>query len=107
MERNLKKVGTINYKNGKYANAFMIGNFIFFVLLGAIFITLNNSIENNTIKVQWFLLGCFSYIILHEITHLLFMKIFSKEKINISIKFPTISVGSNAKYNFLLLLLLQ
>ena len=47
MERNLKKVGTINYKNGKYANAFMIGNFIFFVLLGAIFITLNNSIENN------------------------------------------------------------
>ncbi len=99
MERNLKKVGTINYKNGKYANAFMIGNFIFFVLLGAIFITLNNSIENNTIKVQWFLLGCFSYIILHEITHLLFMKIFSKEKINISIKFPTISVGSNAKFS--------
>ena len=27
------------------------------------------------------------------------MKIFSKEKINISIKFPTISVGSNAKYS--------
>ena len=36
---------------------------------------------------------------IHEITHLIFMKIFSKEKINISIKFPTISVGSNAKYS--------
>lgn len=99
MDRNLKKVGTINYKNGKYANAFMIGNFIFFVLIGAVCIILNNSIENNTIKGQWFLLGCFSYIILHEITHLIFMKIFSKEKINISIKFPTVSVGSEAKFS--------
>ena len=50
-------------------------------------------------KGQWFLLGCFCYIILHEITHLIFMKLFSREKINISIKFPTISVGSGAKFN--------
>lgn len=99
MDKNFKKIGTINYKNGKYANVFMIGNFIFFVLIGIVFIILNNSVENNTIKSQWFLLGCILYIILHEITHLIFMKIFSKEKINISIKFPTISVGSNAKYS--------
>jgi uncharacterized integral membrane protein len=99
MDKNFKKMGTINYKNGKYANVFMIGNFIFFVLIGIVFIILNNSVENNTIKSQWFLLGCILYIILHEITHLIFMKIFSKEKINISIKFPTISVGSNAKYS--------
>ena len=99
MVKNFKKIGTINYKNGKYANVFMIGNFIFFVLIGIVFIILNNSVENNTIKSQWFLLGCILYIILHEITHLIFMKIFSKEKINISIKFPTISVGSNAKYS--------
>ena len=99
MDKNFKKIGTINYKNGKYANVFMIDNFIFFVLIGIVFIILNNSVENNTIKSQWFLLGCILYIILHEITHLIFMKIFSKEKINISIKFPTISVGSNAKYS--------
>ena len=99
MDKNFKKIGTINYKNGKYANVLMIGNFIFFVLIGIVFIILNNSVENNTIKSQWFLLGCILYIILHEITHLIFMKIFSKEKINISIKFPTISVGSNAKYS--------
>ena len=99
MDKNFKKIGTINYKNGKYANVFMIGNFIFFILIGIVFIILNNSVENNTIKSQWFLLGCILYIILHEITHLIFMKIFSKEKINISIKFPTISVGSNAKYS--------
>ena len=99
MDKNFKKIGTINYKNGKYANVFMIGNFIFFILIGIVFIILNNSVENNTIKSQWFLLGCILHIILHEITHLIFMKIFSKEKINISIKFPTISVGSNAKYS--------
>lgn len=98
MNRNLREVGTINYKKGKYANAFIISNFIFFVLIGIVFIILNNSIESNTLKGQWFLLGCFSYIILHEIIHLIFMKIFSKEKINISIKFPTISVGSNANF---------
>ena len=99
MDKNFKKIGTINYKNGKYANVFMIGNFIFFILIGIVFIILNNSVENNIIKGQWFLLGCILHIILHEITHLIFMKIFSKEKINISIKFPTISVGSNAKYS--------
>jgi len=38
-------------------------------------------------------------MILHEIIHLIFIKIFFKEKINISIEFPTISVGSNAKYS--------
>lgn len=99
MSRVLKRVGTINYKNGKYANVFMIVNFIFFVLIGIIVISLNNLIESNTIKGQWFLLGCICYIILHETTHLIFMKLFSREKINISVKFPTISVGSSAKFN--------
>ena len=99
MSKNFKKIGTINYKNGGYANAFMIVNFIFFVFIGAVFIILNDLIESDTLNGLWFLLGCFSYIVLHELTHLLFMKIFSKEKINISIKFPTISVGSEAKFS--------
>ena len=98
MDRNLKKVGTINYKNGKYSNLFMVGSFILFVIIGAILIMLSNSVENNTVKGQWFLIGCFSYIILHESIHLIFMKLFSKEKLHISIKFP-ISVGSDAKFS--------
>lgn len=99
MDRNLKKVGTINYKNGKYFNLFMVGSFILFVIIGAILIMLTNSVENNTVKGQWFLIGCFSYIILHESIHLFFMKLFSKEKLHISVKFPTISVGSDAKFS--------
>lgn len=98
MDRNLKKVGTINYKNGKYSNLFMVGSFILFVIIGVILIMLSNSVENNTVKGQWFLIGCFSYIILHESIHLIFMKLFSKEKLHISIKFP-ISVGSDAKFS--------
>ena len=98
MDSNLKKVGTINYKNGKYSNLFMVGSFILFVIIGAILIMLSNSVENNTVKGQWFLIGCFSYIILHESIHLIFMKLFSKEKLHISIKFP-ISVGSDAKFS--------
>lgn len=98
MDSNLKKVGTINYKNGKYSNLFMVGSFILFVIIGVILIMLSNSVENNTVKGQWFLIGCFSYIILHESIHLIFMKLFSKEKLHISIKFP-ISVGSDAKFS--------
>ena len=99
MDRNLKKVGTINYKNGKYSNLFRVGSFILFVIIGVILIMLTNSVENNTVKGQWFLIGCFSYIILHESIHLFFMKLFSKEKLNFSVKFPTISVGSDAKFS--------
>lgn len=99
MHKKLKEVGRINYKNGKNANAFIMGNFIFFVIIGIAFIYLNNSIKNNNIEYQWIILGCFIYMILHEITHLIFIKIFSKEKISISFKFPTISVGSNAKFS--------
>ncbi|GEM_PF-3361618 len=99
MNRILEKIGTINYKSGKYANVFIICNFIFFVLIGAVCIILSDLIESNTVKGLWFLLGCFCYIVLHEITHLIFMKLFSKEKIRISVKFPTISVGSDAKFS--------
>lgn len=38
MNRKLKKIGTINYKSGGYANAFMIGNFIFFAVIGAVLV---------------------------------------------------------------------
>lgn len=94
-----EKIGVINYRKSKHANLFIIGSFILFALIGIIFVVLSGSISHNTLKGQWFLLGCFCYIILHEAIHLIFMKFFSKGKIHISIKFPTISVGSNGKFN--------
>lgn len=96
---NFEKIGIINYRKSKYANLFIIGSFILFALIGIVFVVLSGLISHNTLKGQWFLLGCFCYIILHESIHLIFMKFFSKGKIHISIKFPTISVGSNGKFN--------
>ena len=94
-----EKIGVIDYRKSKYANLFIIGSFILFVLIGAVFIVLSGSISHNNLKGQWFLLGFFCYIVLHETIHLIFMKLFSREKLCISIKFPTISVGSNGKFS--------
>lgn len=98
MDNAFEKIGVIDYRKSKYANLFIIGSFILFVLIGAVFIVLSGSIFHNNLKGQWFLLGCFGYIVLHETIHLIFMKLFSKEKLHISIKFP-ISVGSNGKFS--------
>lgn len=99
MDNTFEKIGVIDYKKSKYANLFTIGSFIFFILIGAVFIVLSNSISNNILKGQWFLLGCLCYIVLHETVHLLFMKLYSKESLYLTIKFPTISVGSKGKFS--------
>ena len=97
MDNAFEKIGVIDYRKSKYANFFIIGSFILFILIGVVFIVLSGSISRNNLKGQWFLLGCFCYIVLHETIHLIFMKFFSKEKLHISIKFPTMSVGSKGK----------
>ena len=82
----------IDYKKSKYANLFIIGSFAFSLLVGIVLITISGSFLNNGVENPLFLLGCFCYIIIHEVIHLIFMKTFSKENIHISFKFPTISV---------------
>ena len=72
----------IDYKKSKYANLFIIGSFSFSLLVGIVLITISGSFLNNGVENPLFLLGCFCYIIIH-----------------ISFKFPTISVGSNAKFS--------
>lgn len=99
MDNAFEKIGVIDYRKSKYTNFFLIGSFILFILIGIVFIVLSGSISRNNLKGQWFLLGCFCYIVLHETIHLIFMKFFSKEKLHISIKFPIISVGSNGKFS--------
>ena len=99
MENSFEKIGTIDYKGSKYASAFIICNFIFFVVLGVLFIILTGSASYNGVKGPWLLLGCLGYILLHEVIHLLFMKLFSSERLHVSVKFPTISVGSNGKFS--------
>ena len=76
----------IDYKKSKYANLFIIGSFAFSLLVGIVLITISGSFLNNGVENPLFLLGCFCYIIIHEVIHLIFMKTFSKENIHISFK---------------------
>ena len=97
MDNGFRKIGVIDYQKSKYANLFIIGSFV--LSISAIFIILSDSTSNNILKGQWILLGCLCFIIIHESVHLIFMKIFSKERLCLSFKFPTISVGSNGKFS--------
>lgn len=99
MDNTFQKIGVINYKQSKYATLFIMGSFIFFVFIGAVLIVLSGSVDSNILKGQWFLLGCLCHFVLHETIHLIFMKLFSKESLYLSIKFPTISVGSKGKFS--------
>lgn len=45
-----EKIGIINYRKSKYANLFIIDSFILFILIGAVFIILNDSISHNNLK---------------------------------------------------------
>lgn len=99
MDNGFRKIGVIDYQKSKYANLFIIGSFVLSISVGAIIIILSDSTSNNILKGQWILLGCLCFIIIHESVHLIFMKIFSKERLCLSFKFPTISVGSNGKFS--------
>ena len=98
MDNGFRKIGVIDYQKSKYANLFIIGSFVLSISVGAIIIV-SDSTSNNILKGQWILLGCLCYIIIHESVHLIFMKIFSKERLCLSLKFLTISVGSNGKFS--------
>lgn len=98
MNHTYQQVDVIDYRKSKYANIFTIGSFVVSVLAGVVLIILSNSFSDNSVENPWFLLGCLGYIVLHEGIHFIFMKVFSREEIHVSVKFPSISVGSNAKY---------
>ncbi len=65
--------------------------------VGAIFLT--KAYENNTVPVWVIILSVVGFIVIHELIHIIFMSIFSKGKVNVNIKFPTIAVGSDAYFN--------
>ena len=99
MRKEFKKVGVINYKEDRFSTLWIIGSFMIFVILGIVFIVLTKSQEYNTVGNPLFLLSCLCYIVIHELIHLIFMKVYGNEKIHVTFKFPTISVGSEAKYS--------
>ncbi len=65
--------------------------------VGLIFLT--KVYENNTVPVWAIILSAVGFIIVHELIHIVSMTIFSKGKVTVSVKFPTIAVGSDAYFN--------
>jgi len=84
---------------------------LFFLIIaglgvGAIF--LFRLYDNHESKTVFIVLSCIAYIIIHELTHIIFMKLFSKEKILFHFKFPYVAVGSASyfnKYQFIIIAL--
>ncbi len=64
---------------------------------GIIFLT--KAYANNIVPVWAIILSVMSFIIIHELIHFIFISIFSKGKVNLKIKFPTIAIGSDAYFN--------
>ena len=75
---------------------------VLFLLLagfGVGLIVLTKAYTNNTVPVWVIVLSVISFILVHELIHILFMTVFSKGKVNLKVKFPTIAVGSDAYFN--------
>ena len=51
MDNAFEKIGVIDYRKSKYANFFIIGSFILFILIGVVFIVLSGSIYRNNLMV--------------------------------------------------------
>lgn len=93
-----KEVGSFSV-NDKKPQTVLSVIFLLIAGLGVGVIFLTKVYENNTVPVWVIILSVIGFIVIHELTHIIFMSIFSKGKVHVSIKFPTIAVGSNAYFS--------
>ena len=96
--KNFTKIGSfsVNDKTPQLALSII---FLLIAGVGAGIIFLTKAYKNNTVPVWIIILSVIGFIVVHELIHIIFMSIFSKGKINVSVKFPTIAVGSDAYFN--------
>lgn len=94
----LKEIDSFSV-NGKKQQLVLSTIFLLIAGLGVAIIFLTKTNTFNNIPVWGIVLSVLGFIVVHELIHIIFMLIFSKGKINVSFKFPTIAVGSNAYFN--------
>ncbi len=93
-----KKIGSFSV-NDKKPQTVLSVIFLLIAGIGTGIIFLTQAYANNTVPVWAIILSVISFIVIHELIHIIFISIFSKGKVNIKIKFPTIAVGSDAYFN--------
>lgn len=95
----LELIKTIDFNNDKKISLSSQLLFLAIAGLGIGIISILRLNENNDLKIVYIVLSCIIYIIFHELTHILFMKLFSKDKILFHFKIPYLAVGSEFYFN--------
>ena len=95
---NFKEISSFSVNDKKPQTALSV-LFLLIAGLGVGFIFLTKAYANNIVPIWAIILSVIGFIVVHELIHIIFMTIFSKGKVNVKVKFPTIAVGSNAYFN--------
>ncbi len=95
---NFKEISSFSV-NAKKPQTILSLLFLLMAGIGVGLIILTKVYKNNTVPVWVIILSAVGFIIVHELIHIVSMTIFSKGKVTVSVKFPTIAVGSDAYFN--------
>ena len=95
---NYKEISSFSVNNKKPQTVLSV-IFLLTAGLGVGLIFLTKAYENNIVPIWAIVLSIIAFIVIHELLHIIFMAIFSKGKVNVKVKFPTIAVGSDAYFN--------
>ena len=95
---NYKEISSFSVNNKKPQTVLSV-IFLLAAGLGVGLIFLTKAYKNNIVPIWAIVLLIIAFIVIHELLHIIFMVIFSKGKVNVKVKFPTIAVGSDAYFN--------
>ena len=95
---NYREIGSFSV-NGRKEQTILSVIFLLIAGIGSGLLSLSKVYDHSTIPVFVIILSVIGFIVVHELVHLIFISIFSKGKIKVRIKIPTIAVGSEAYFD--------
>lgn len=98
-DNNFTQIGKIDLNNDRKLNFLMQGVFVTIAAIGVLLIVLFGLHKGGTVPTLGIVLACLIFIAVHEAIHIIVMKIFSPEKIECRLRFPTFSVGCKHLFN--------
>lgn len=90
---NYTQISTIDLNKNKKLNLLMQGGFLLVAAIGVLLIIFFGLHTGGSVSAFGIVLACLLFILIHEAIHIIVMKIFSPEKIECKLRFPTFSVG--------------